>query len=58
MNKVSLVPSMEWAVAGGITIDSIKNLIESRPHIVIIGSAITKADHPGKIAAAFKEIIG
>ncbi|USK60773.1 3-hexulose-6-phosphate synthase [Peribacillus asahii] len=58
MNKVSFVPSLEWAVAGGITIDSIKNLIESRPHIVIIGSAITKADHPGKIAAAFKEIIG
>ncbi|MFJ8257272.1 3-hexulose-6-phosphate synthase [Peribacillus asahii] len=58
MNKVSLVPSLEWAVAGGITIDSIKNMIESRPHIVIIGSAITKADHPGKVAAAFKEIIG
>lgn len=57
MNKVSFAPSLEWAVAGGITIDSINNLIESRPHIVIIGSAITKADHPGKIAAAFKEII-
>ncbi|RID83498.1 3-hexulose-6-phosphate synthase [Peribacillus asahii] len=60
MDKVSFVPSLEWAVAGGITIDSIENMIESesRPHIVIIGSAITKADHPGKIAAAFKEIIG
>ncbi|AZV41729.1 hypothetical protein BAOM_1118 [Peribacillus asahii] len=58
MNKVSFVPSLKWAVAGGITIDSIKHLMESRPHIVIIGLAITKADHPEKIAAAFREIIG
>ena len=50
--------SLQWAVAGGITIDSIHKIAEPRPDILIIGSAITKSGDPKKAAADFKKIIG
>ncbi|MDQ0219191.1 3-hexulose-6-phosphate synthase [Peribacillus cavernae] len=53
----SLDSSLQWAVAGGITLDSINKMTEPHPDILIIGSAITQSDDPGKAAAAFKKVI-
>jgi 3-hexulose-6-phosphate synthase len=50
-------PSLQWAIAGGITGESIQNMAGPLPDIVIIGSAITKAPQPEKEAVALREII-
>jgi 3-hexulose-6-phosphate synthase len=48
-------PDMTIAAAGGITLDSIDLLRKTlNPDIVIIGSAITKAENPAETAAKFK----
>ncbi|MGM0921415.1 MAG: 3-hexulose-6-phosphate synthase [Bacillota bacterium] len=49
--------SLQWAIAGGITGESIQNMAGPLPEIVIIGSAITKAPQPEKAAEALREII-
>ncbi|WP_144554956.1 3-hexulose-6-phosphate synthase [Bacillus sp. X1(2014)] len=50
--------AFQVAAAGGIKLDSIENLIESlNPAVVIIGSAITKAENPSEAAHQFKQII-
>ncbi|WP_257348789.1 3-hexulose-6-phosphate synthase [Pseudalkalibacillus decolorationis] len=49
--------SVKVAVAGGITIDSFTKIIkEGNPHVVIIGSGITKADNPMDAAKTFYEM--
>lgn len=58
VNEVSFNDSLKWAVAGGITTDSLKGMEERKPDILIIGSAITKAEQPEEVAKIFKEIIG
>ena len=51
-------PTIQLAVAGGITFDSIGTLIETlNPDVVIIGSAISKAQNPSEAAAKFKQLI-
>ncbi|WP_191556068.1 3-hexulose-6-phosphate synthase [Metabacillus idriensis] len=50
-------PTLEWAIAGGITGESIQNMAGPLPDIVIIGSAITKSTQPEKAAEALREII-
>jgi 3-hexulose-6-phosphate synthase len=51
-------PSIQVAVAGGITLDSIDRLRKTlNPSVAIIGSAITKASNPAEAAAKFKQII-
>ncbi|MFB3171260.1 3-hexulose-6-phosphate synthase [Neobacillus sp. 179-C4.2 HS] len=48
-------PDMTIAAAGGITLDSLDSLRKTlNPSIVIIGSAITKAENPAEAAAKFK----
>lgn len=48
-------PEMTIAAAGGITLDSLDLLRKTlNPSIVIIGSAITKAENPAEAAAKFK----
>jgi 3-hexulose-6-phosphate synthase len=48
-------PGMIIAAAGGITLDSLDLLRSTlNPSIVIIGSAITKAENPAEAAAKFK----
>jgi 3-hexulose-6-phosphate synthase len=48
-------PDMTIAAAGGITLDSLDLLRKTlNPSIVIIGSAITKAEYPAEAAAKFK----
>ena len=56
--KPSDFSAFQVAAAGGIKLDSIGNLIESlNPEVVIIGSAITKAENPSAAAAQFKQVI-
>lgn len=50
-------PSVQLAVAGGITLDSIKSFKELQPSVVIIGSAITKAEDQRLSAEQFKKIM-
>ncbi len=50
-------PNITIAAAGGITLDSLNTLRKSlNPEIVIIGSAITKAENPTEAAAKFKQV--
>ncbi|OHR63647.1 hypothetical protein HMPREF3291_16435 [Bacillus sp. HMSC76G11] len=55
--SAALDPTLEWAIAGGITGESIQNMAGPLPDIVIIGSAITKSTQPEKAAEALREII-
>lgn len=56
--KVLEDAAFELAVAGGITLDSIASLKETlNPTVVIIGSAITKAEDPSEAAKKFKQIM-
>jgi 3-hexulose-6-phosphate synthase len=56
--KASDFSEFQVAAAGGITLDSTEDLVRSlNPAVVIIGSAITKADNPSASAAQFKQLI-
>ncbi|MYL32019.1 Fe-S cluster assembly protein HesB [Pontibacillus yanchengensis] len=48
---------LEIAVAGGITVDSLPRVMKHNPDTVIVGSAITKQEHKGKVAEQMKEMI-
>lgn len=47
----------EVAVAGGINLDAIPAVVEGNPDTIIVGSAITKASKPQKIAAQMRTFI-
>lgn len=49
--------SVKTAVAGGVHLDSIEEIAKQHPDILIVGSAITKADDPCMVASRMKEII-
>ncbi|MCM3118528.1 orotidine 5'-phosphate decarboxylase [Neobacillus sp. MER 74] len=56
--KPSDFSGFQVAAAGGIKLGSIEDLIKSiHPAVVIIGSAITKAENPSVAAARFKQVI-
>lgn len=44
-------------ITGKITEDQIESIIALKPHGLMVGTAITKADHPAKVAHAFKTLI-
>jgi 3-hexulose-6-phosphate synthase len=48
-------PEMRTAVAGGMSTETIPQLLPMQPHTVIVGSAVTKAENPGEAARAIKE---
>lgn len=48
---------LQFAVAGGISIDSLDLIKNAKPSVVIIGSAITKASDPKAAAKKLKETI-
>ncbi|MCQ6278619.1 3-hexulose-6-phosphate synthase [Bacillus sp. EB600] len=49
---------LQIAAAGGITLDSLEQLKATlNPNVVIVGSAITKANSPSEAAAQFKQKI-
>src|SRR5690625_4168874 len=49
--------NVEVTVAGGINLDTLPDIIHEKPDTVIVGSAITKAENPGEIAAEIKEMM-
>lgn len=50
-------PDFEVSVAGGINLQSLQAIIEKKPDIIIVGSAITGAENCGEVAANMKETI-
>ncbi len=56
LNWISkLIDNKKIAVAGGINLKNIDNIVKYNPEIVIVGSAITKSKDPGKIAERLKK---
>lgn len=56
----SLVQGLEGldiAIAGGINKGTLPGLLEKQLDTVIVGSAITKAEEPGRAAAELKEVV-
>lgn len=49
--------SKRLALAGGITFESLPNLSDIKPYVVIVGSGITKAKDPFEAAKEFKQLI-
>lgn len=50
--------SLKLAVAGGIAMDSLESLKRTlNPSVVIVGSAITKAENPSEAAKKFKQAL-
>lgn len=48
---------LEIAIAGGINKGTLPGLLEKKLDTVIVGSAITKAEEPGRAAEELKEVI-
>ncbi|GEL77739.1 3-hexulose-6-phosphate synthase [Tenuibacillus multivorans] len=48
---------LQVAVAGGINENTLPDIVQKKPDILIVGSAITKADQPKLVAKRMKEII-
>ncbi|KAF0816043.1 D-arabino-3-hexulose 6-phosphate formaldehyde-lyase [Bacillus sp. ZZV12-4809] len=51
------LPKLETAVAGGINLNTLPEIVEKKPNTVIVGSAITKAENPFETAAAMKGLL-
>ncbi|WP_053360908.1 3-hexulose-6-phosphate synthase [Bacillus sp. FJAT-27251] len=51
------IPGLEVAVAGGIRLDTLADIIQKNPDTIIVGSAITKAENPYEAAAAMKGLL-
>ncbi|GGA90969.1 3-hexulose-6-phosphate synthase [Ornithinibacillus halotolerans] len=47
----------EVTVAGGIDLGTLPDVLEKAPNTVIVGSAITKAEKPGEVAAEMKRLM-
>ncbi|WP_077623279.1 3-hexulose-6-phosphate synthase [Sediminibacillus massiliensis] len=47
----------EVSVAGGVNLETLPGIVREQPDIVIVGSAITKADNPKDVAGKMKEIM-
>lgn len=45
-------------VAGGINLETLPTIIKEKPHTIIVGSAVTKAQNPKQVAQQMKQIIG
>lgn len=46
---------VEVAVAGGVSLKTINEVVAEKPDVLIVGSGITKADDPKEAARLFKE---
>ncbi|WP_261134375.1 3-hexulose-6-phosphate synthase [Bacillus sp. Marseille-Q3570] len=47
----------EVAVAGGVNLDSLPSILQEKPDIIIVGSAITGSSQPKEIAANMKKMM-
>ena len=55
---VSSEKPVKWAAAGGITLSSLEKVRKSfHPSVVIVGTAITKAENPKEAARQLKQAI-
>lgn len=52
--KANITGDCKAAISGGITPDKMEEIIKEQPDVVIVGSAITKADDPAAVARAIK----
>lgn len=48
-------PQAPLAIAGGITLERLDTICAFAPSIVVVGSAITGASNPDRVAAAFRQ---
>ena len=53
----SVLNDVKIAVAGGISLHTIKDIVRENPEIIIVGSGITKQKNKRKTALQIKEII-
>jgi 3-hexulose-6-phosphate synthase len=51
------ISQFEVSVAGGITLSKLSKVVEHKPDVIIIGSAITNSENPGEAARKIKEVI-
>lgn len=51
------IEEIEVAIAGGVNLDSLDNIMVKRPDVLIVGSAITGAINPRNIASQMKGMI-
>lgn len=51
------LPTTELAIAGGVNLPTLEQILPLKPHAVIVGSAITAAEDPRASAIAFHERI-
>ncbi len=49
--------NLKIAVAGGVNLESLPQIIKEKPDIIIVGSAITGADNPKEVARQMKNMI-
>ncbi|WP_085993393.1 3-hexulose-6-phosphate synthase [Oceanobacillus senegalensis] len=49
--------NLEVAVAGGITLETLPEIVKEKPDIIIVGSAITKAGNPAKVAREMQDML-
>ncbi len=51
------LPSAQLAIAGGVNLDRLDDILPYTPDIIIVGGAITRADNPASIAQAIADKI-
>jgi 3-hexulose-6-phosphate synthase len=50
-----ILPDARIAVAGGIKLENIDEVIAEKPDIIVVGGGLTKVDNPRQVAKAMKE---
>ncbi len=55
--RTRMIPARKLAVAGGINLDNIKYVLAVSPALIIVGSAIYKAQNPEEMTKRFKQLI-
>ncbi|MEM0265202.1 MAG: HisA/HisF-related TIM barrel protein, partial [Candidatus Methanomethylicia archaeon] len=59
IRKACKILNIPVAVAGGITLDKVKGLIDSGVEVIVVGSAITKSSNPKNATMNFlRELLG
>lgn len=51
------LPTAQLAIAGGVKLDTLEEILPLRPQVIIVGSGITAAPDPGATARQFHERI-